>query len=52
MSFVLCVSSKTFFSHDQIKKDEMEGACGAHAAEINVGKPYRRHGIYDLCVGT
>jgi hypothetical protein len=35
-----------------MKEDEMEGVCGAHAAGLNVGKPYRRGGFHDLYVGA
>jgi hypothetical protein len=33
-----------------MKEDELEGACGALAAKLNVGRPYRRGGFYDLYV--
>jgi len=48
---VLYSSRNVFFAH-QMKEDEMEGVCGAHAAGLNVGKPYRRGGFHDLYVGA
>ena len=33
-----------------MKEDEMEGACGVHAAELNVVRRYRRGVFYDLYV--
>ena len=48
---VLYSSQNMFFAH-QMKDYEMEGVCGAHAAELNVGRPYRRGGSFDLYVGA
>jgi hypothetical protein len=35
---VLYSSQNVFFAH-QMMEDEVEGSCGAHAAELNVGRP-------------
>jgi len=48
---VLYSSQNLFFDH-QIKEDEIEGLCGAHAADLSVGRPYKRGGFHDLYVGA
>jgi hypothetical protein len=35
-----------------MKEHKMGRACGADAAELNVGRPYRKDGFYDLYVGA
>jgi len=48
IEFLVLYSLQNLFFDHQMKEDEVEGTYGAHAADLNVGRPYKRGGFHDL----